>query len=270
MEILDVYNKNYKLIQSIYSSRLKIQILLSLSHGDKLLSDLREVTGSTSQALIPKIRSLERLSLIQASEHGYTLSPLGRIAISKIEDFILTMSELNKHRDFWTSHDINGIPQPFLSQIGDLLESEVMFDTPDNIFHIYSHYLQMLKGASFIYGISFVMSQNLAETFTERVIAGIPVELIVSRAVSETLKQEPFMSLIRQCKTYKNFQIWVTDEILKVGITVTDKYLSFGLNKKDIEVYDSSSDLTSFNARALDWARRLFEYYRDRSVVLTI
>ena len=71
-------------------------------------------------------------------------------------------------------------------------------------------------------------------------------------------------------KTYSNFQIWVTDELLKVGITVTDKYLSFGLNKKEIEVYDSSSDLTSFDPRALDWAMRLFGYYKERSVVLTL
>ena len=270
MEILEVYNKNYKLIQSIYSSRLKIQILLALASGDKPLSDLRVVTGSTSQALIPKIRSLERLSLIQPFEHGYTLTPLGKIAISKIEDFILTISELNKHRAFWTGHDIDGIPSPFLSEIGDLLDSEVMFDTPNNIFHIYSHYLEMLKEARYIYGISYVMSPMLAEAFAERVVAGIPVELIVSRAVAETLKHEPFVSQIGLLKTYSNFQIWVTDELLKVGITVTDKYLSFGLNKKEIEVYDSSSDLTSFDPRALDWAMRLFGYYKERSVILTL
>jgi predicted transcriptional regulator len=269
MEILGVYNKNYKLIQSIYSSRLKIQILLSLAGGIKLLSDLREVTGSTSQALIPKIRSLERLSLIQAVEHGYTLTPLGRIAISKIEDFISTMAELNKHRDFWTSHDIDGIPPPFLNKIGDLLESEVMFDTPDNIFHIYAHYLEMLKEAKYIYGISYVMSPMLAETFAERVVAGIPVELIVNRAVAETLQHEPFLSQIGMLKSFPNFQIWVTDEVLKVGITVTDKYLSFGLNKKEINVYDSSSDLTSFDPKALEWARSLFMYYKNRSVILT-
>jgi predicted transcriptional regulator len=270
MEILEVYHKNYKLIQSIYSSRLKIQILLSLAGGNKLLSDLREVTGSTSQALIPKIRSLERLSLIQSIEHGYTLTPLGKIAISKIEDFISTMAELNKHRDFWISHDIDGIPRPFLDEIGNLLDSEVMFDTPDNIFHIYSHYLEMLKEAEYIYGISYVMSPMLAQTFAERVMAGIPVELIVNRAVAETLKQEPFTSQIGLLKGYANFQIWVTDEVLKVGITVTNKYLSFGLNKKDINVYDSSSDLTSYDPKALDWAGRLFRYYKTRSVILTL
>jgi predicted transcriptional regulator len=65
---LEIYTKTHKVIQTIYSSRLKIQILLSIIDGPKSLSHLREVTGSTSQALIPKIRSLERLSLIETVE----------------------------------------------------------------------------------------------------------------------------------------------------------------------------------------------------------
>jgi predicted transcriptional regulator len=268
MDPLEVYNKNYKLIQSIYSSRLKVQILLAIAQGPKRLADLREVTGSTSQAIIPKIRGLERLSLIESREHGYAITPSGRIIVTKIGDFVITIGELMQHRDFWATHDIEGIPQPFLHTIGALHSSEVEFDTTDNMFHIYSQFISILQQAGYIHAISSVMSPTVADVLSERIIAGIPVELIVSRSIAAGLLQEPFLSKIQKLKPYQNFKIWVVDETLNLGLTVTDKNLSLGLNKKISNVYDSSADLFSTDLSARKWAEDLFQYYRDRAVLL--
>jgi predicted transcriptional regulator len=270
MEPLGVYNKTYKSIQAIYSSRLKIQILLSVAGGAKSLAELREVTGSTSQAIIPKIRSLERLSLIEAGEKGYTLTSLGRIIATKIEDFTMTMGELMQHQNFLSTHDIEGIPTPFLHEIGDLFNSELKFDTPDDMFHVFSHFVKLLKDAKYIYGISSVMSPEIAEVLRERIMAGIPIELVVNQNVSETLKQEPYASALHVLLNFEHFRIWVTDEPLRVGITVTDKHLSFGLNKKEGNLYDGSVDLYSSDPRAIEWAKRLFNFFKDRSKLLTV
>ncbi len=254
MEPLEVYNKNYKLIQSIYSSRLKIQIMLAIAQGPKSLSELREVTGSTSQAIIPKIRSLERLSLIEPCDHNYAITPLGRIIVTKIGDFVVTFGELMQHREFWANHNIDGIPQPFLHTIGALFNSEVEFDTTDNIFHVYSHFITILQQAEYIHAISSVMSPTIADTLSERIIAGIPTELIISRKLSEGLLQEPFLSKIQQLKPYRVFKIWVVDEPLNLGLTVTDKHLSLGLNKNISNVYDSAADMFSTDITARQWA----------------
>jgi predicted transcriptional regulator len=270
MDALQVYQTQNKNIQSIYSSRLKIQILLSVAGGTKTLSELRDVTGSTSQAIIPKIRGLERLSLIESKEHGYALTPIGAIVTSKIEDFILTMGELMQHRDFWANHEIEGIPMPFLHEIRDLVGSELKFDTADNIFHVYSSFLKLLKEAEYINGISMVLSAEIADALGERIVAGVPTELVINRKVAEVLKQEPFVTKLQPLKNSPNFRIWVTDEVIQVGITVTDKHLSFGLNKKEGILYDSSADLFSSDPRALEWARRLFNYYKAKSTRFVI
>jgi len=267
MEPLEVYHETYKLIQSVYSSRLKIQILLSVAQGPKLLSELRQVTGSTSQAIIPKIRGLERLSLVEPWEHGYTITPVGRILATKIGDFIMTFGELMEHREFWANHDIEGIPPPFLNHIGDLFGSEVKFDTTDSMFHVYSHFVTILQQAKFIHGISSVMSTGVADVLSERIIAGIPVELVVNRSVMEGLKEEPFLSKIQSLTAYEHFRIFIVNEPLHLGITVTDKHLSLGLNKKIGAVYDSSADMFSSDPRAREWAEQLFQYYRDRAVL---
>jgi predicted transcriptional regulator len=270
MEPLEVYNANYKLIQAIYSSRLKIQILLSVARNQKTLAELREITGSTSQAIIPKIRRLEQMSLIEAFDHGYVITPVGRILATKIEDFVMTIGEITKHREFWAAHDIEGIPRPFLDQIGDLISSDVKFDTTDNMFHVYTHFVTILQQAAFIHGISSVMSPQIADVLAERVIAGTPVELIVSHNVGEALMQEPFLTKIQQLKPYQNFRVWMVDEQLHLGITVTDKYLSLGLNSRANAVYDSSADLYSSDPKARDWAERLFRYYQNRAKLMKL
>lgn len=270
MEPLEVYNTSYKLIQSIYSSRLKVQILLSVAGNPKTLSELREITGSTSQAIIPKIRSLEHLSLIEQVDHGYTITPVGRILATRIGEFVMTIGEIMKHREFWATHDIEGIPQPFLYQIGDLINSDVKFDTTDNMFHVYTHFVTILEQAGYIHGISSVMSPQVADVLAERIIAGIPVELIVSNNVAEGLLQEPFLTRIQQLKSYQNFKIWRVDEPLHLGITVTDKHLSLGLNNRANAVYDSSADMYSSDPKAREWAENLFRYYQNRAKLMTL
>jgi predicted transcriptional regulator len=270
MEPLEVYNNTYKQIQSIFSSRLKIQILLSAAGGPKNLSELRDVTGSSSQAIIPKIRSLERMSLLEPCDHGYGITPLGRVLVTKIGDLVVTMGELMQHREFWATHDIEGIPQPFLSQVGDLISSDVKFDTTDNMFHVYTHFVSILQQAGYIHGISSFMNPQIADVLSERIVAGVPVELVVSRSIADGLMQEPFLGKIQQLRSYNNFKIWVVDEPLYLGITVTDKNLSLGLNKKVNAVYDSSADMHSNDPRARGWAERLFQYYRGRAVLLKL
>jgi predicted transcriptional regulator len=67
-----------------------------------------------------------------------------------------------------------------------------------------------------------------------------------------------------------HFSVWVTGEKLRVGLTVTDKYLSLGLFKKDTNLYDSSSDLFSSDLRAVEWGENLFRYYKERSTKLDL
>ncbi len=192
MNNLEVFERYNKAIQSIYGSRLMIQILLSVEEGGTPLSTLREITGSTSQALIPKIRKLESLSLVEARGPGYAPTTFGRIVAQKIGDFSLTMGTLTAHLKFWEDHDISTIPWPLLERIGCLLNAEVVFDTGTDIMHVYYHFLQLLSEAKQIAGVSAIMSPGLAETLGRRVIEGVPVDLLVNPVTIALLEKEPY------------------------------------------------------------------------------
>ncbi len=75
----DHCTRNMGDIQALFRSRLQIQILLALVDGNKTLAQLREITGSSSQALIPRIRKLESGNFIAISDYEYHLTPVGRL-----------------------------------------------------------------------------------------------------------------------------------------------------------------------------------------------
>jgi predicted transcriptional regulator len=270
MDSIKIYEKHQKPIHSIYSSRLKIQTLLTLHQNNASLGRLREVTGSTSQALIPKIRTLEKHGLIEAVNHEYCLTPLGRTVAINVEGFVQLIGGIDQHHTFFTDHDLSDLPVTFLSRIGDLYNSEPKQDTTTDMFYVYSHYLEILKDAVYIHGISSVASPGLARFIAEKVITGIPVDLVVNDEVIGLMSKEPYASNMQGLTEYPHFSVWVTGENLRVGLTVTDKYLSLGLFKKDTNLYDSSSDLFSSDPRAVEWGENLFRYYKERSTKLDI
>jgi len=252
-------------IQALFRSRLQIQILLALLDGNKTLANLREKTGSSSQALIPKIRGLESQILVEQRNYEYILTPLGKVLSERIIDFVSTIGAIRKHKDFWASHDLSGIPAPALSSIGKLVNSEITFDTTEDVIHVYTLYLKIVKEASYIYGASSVMSPGLAESLSERIMEGIPVELVVNPDAAEKLGHEPYGTPIKKLLSYPNFKIWVTRIPLRVGLTVTDKCISLGLYKKDGKIYDSSSDIISMQPEAIKWGEDLFQYFKNHS-----
>jgi len=270
MDSLKMYEKHKKIIHSIYSSRLKIQILLALLNDKSSLRQLREVTGSTSQALIPKIRTLEKQGLIESVTYAYCLTPIGRVVAINVDDYVRLMGGINQHHTFFADHDLADLPLPFLSRIGDLYNSEPKQDTTTDMFYVYSHYLEILKDALYIHGISSVASPGLAQFIAEKVVTGIPVELVVNNEVIGLLTKEPYASNMKRLVEFPNFSVWVTAEKMRVGLTITDKYLSLGLFKKDTHLYDSSSDLFSSDRRAVEWGEDLFRYYKEHSTKLDI
>ncbi|MDW7728046.1 MAG: transcriptional regulator FilR1 domain-containing protein [Candidatus Methanoperedens sp.] len=184
--------------------------------------------------------------------------------------YYLIYSSIYLHSYFWTKHYIEGLPVTLLNEIGDLFDSEIVRDTNANLFNVYTNYLKIVKEARHISGVSSIMSPGHADAIGERIIEGILVGLIVSRDVALQLKEEPYSGKINALVNYKNFRLMVTDEDIKVGLTVTDGYVSLGLCKKDGVTYDTTTDLFSFDQRAISWGKRLFEYYSERADILEI
>ncbi|WP_292390658.1 helix-turn-helix transcriptional regulator [Methanosarcina sp. UBA5] len=265
MNSFEIYYEMEDNLQAIYRSRLLTEILLSLNESSRKLSQLREITGSTSQAIIPKLRKLEEDSLIETKEREYCLTPVGKIVASGVADSFATFGTINKFKYFWSTHYMEGIPTSLLKEIGCLYNSKILHDRRTKILNVYTNQLKMIKEAEHIYGISSVITEGYADSISEKVKEGSPVELIIPINVAEELKQSPYAEKLEALKSYKNFQLRYKNEDLKIGLIVTDKCLALSLYKKSGIEYDITTGLFSSDSKAIEWGERLFEYYKIHS-----
>ncbi|MGI5992620.1 MAG: transcriptional regulator FilR1 domain-containing protein [Methanosarcina sp.] len=116
----------------------------------------------------------------------------------------------------------------------------------------------MIKEADHIYGVSSVITEGYADSISERVKEGIPVELIVLLHLVEELEQQPYAEKLETLKDYKNFRLKFTNGNLKMGLIVMDKCLALSLYKKRGTEYDISTGLFSSDPKAIEWGERLF------------
>jgi predicted transcriptional regulator len=262
---LESYNKHQKIIHSVYSSRLKVQILLALLNSESSLSELREITGSTSQALIPKIRSLESQMLINSENYSFSLTPLGIVVGDNIANYVHMMAGIDQHREFWRTHDLSGLPMQSLIRIGDLRNSDVETNTQFDITHVYSHFLKIVEDGEYIHGISSIVSPGIVEAVAARIMDGTDVELVITNEVMAILREEPYLRLVKRLTKFSNFRVFLFEGPLKLGIAVTNEALSLGLYRINSDRYDSSSDLFSRDPLALAWGENVFSYCRDKA-----
>lgn len=264
---LEIYEKIEDELKSIYRSRLQTQVLISLSEENKTLSQLRDITGSTSQAIIPKIRKLESNHFVERDGHGYRLTPIGKILAARINDCIMTFGVISKFKDFWVNHNIEWIPDILLNDIGALFNSNITSDTSEDSLKVLSIYMKYLREAKQVQVVSSMTSIELIDAVIERLASGIPVEVVITKDVFEKLDKEPYLEKCNEMMQFPNFKLMITEEYVRVGFTVTEKLISLGLYKKDGMIYDFSKDMFSFDEKAIEWGRKLFQYYKDRSVI---
>ncbi len=265
---LDIYDEYREEIQAIFRSRLLTQMLVALGGGTKSLSDLREITGSSSQALIPKIRQLESAHYLESDRGDYALSPIGKIVEPEIERLVTLMGVLQRHRDFWIQHDIESLPSESLKEIGDLYNSEIVRDVENNIFNVYGTYVEILGGADWVHGVSSITSPAHAAAISGIAAGGKSVELIVTEELVEILLGEAYSAMRTQMAGLSNLTVYVSHVPIRLGMTVTNGCLSLGLYKRGTDAYDTSVDLISLDATATAWGERLFQYYKRNASVL--
>ncbi|MDW5551174.1 hypothetical protein [Methanosarcina sp.] len=80
---------------------------------------------------------------------------------------------------------MEGIPTPLLKEIGCLYNSKIFHDRRTKILNVYSNQLKTIKEAEHIHGISSVITEGYADSISEKVKEGVPVELIVPFHVAE-------------------------------------------------------------------------------------
>lgn len=262
------YEEVGDLLKFITSSSVRTKMMLGLMDGPQPSGEMREAIEVSASTVIHAARDLEKEHLLEERDDGYHLTTLGRIIAGKLSDTIDAMAVLNKHRDFWLTHDVQALPRPFLDRIGEIQNYDVVTSSARDIFKIFGVYLDLASRAREFWGVSPVFMETFITLVQKLLKRGTDVQLVITEEVLEELKRKNRAGL-QQTLADSHLGMWVIDESVRVAFTVTESMLSLGLFGMD-GVYDVSHDLVSKHQGAINWGRELFEYYRSRARPLAV
>jgi predicted transcriptional regulator len=153
-------------------------------------------------------------------------------------------------------------------EIGSLSDSQLIEADNTDIFKTHGTFQEILLKSKSIKGVSTIFHPDFTNFFLKILSNNeVEVKLILSDEIlKKTIKSinpgnlKDFLKL----SSNGNLKMWVLNEEVKIGFTVTDKYLSLGLYTKE-GGYDLSRDLISENQDAILWANKLFDYYLKKA-----
>lgn len=232
------------------------------------MNELKKETGITTSTISNNLSNLEKKNITTKKEDKYVLSPIGNIITCNLTENIKTMGVINKFQRFWLNHDISSIPPELIKQIGDLYNSSLVESESGEIYKPHETYSKILLKSKYIKGVSPILSSKFIELFQNMIVKNdINVELILTQDVINQIiagiDLENLGHLTNSISQGK-VKIRVIDNNVRIGFTVTDKYLSLGLFHEYGD-YDHTKDLISDDHAAISWGNQLFEHYQKQS-----
>lgn len=150
-----------------------------------------------------------------------------------------------------------------MEKIGCLKDSELYTDTEVDIFKVHSNFINLLKDAKEIKGVSPIFVPEFTSLFEELILKkNVNVNLIIKKDIQKKIDSEIMQKLLDI--NNPSFNLYVLEDDIKAAFTVTDYFLSVGFFRLD-GVYDYSNDLINYNEKAIAWGNELFKYYVRRA-----
>ena len=266
-DVCAVYDKIGDDLRFITTSGVRIKMMISLLEKPKSSTQLKDEIGVGASTIIHAARDLEKENLLIEKSDGYHLTSIGKILSYELVNFIKLLSVTKENIDFWLSHDIEGIPKEFLERLGELQKLKLIKVSPTNILQILAIYLKLVTETRDFKGVSPIFVPDYTKVVKKLIKSGAKVLLVISKEILETVLDSYKKGVDKETleKVQQgNLRIWVTDEIIKIAMTVTDSFVSVGFFNLD-GTYDFTQDLISYEKGAIKWGRELFEYYKSRA-----
>jgi predicted transcriptional regulator len=249
----------------LYDSRLRLAILDALKDGPLRLADLRRVVNANAPNTSSKSKELEGMGLVERVEGDFQLTPFGRAVMARTQESLEFYSTYEKFKDFWSTHEVDAIPEHLWSRIGELSDAELIGGSETNPDRSHEFYISSLANVrKFMYGIAPVYHEDYLVASSGVVERGADIQIVVSKDIAEHISKLPEYQ-----KKYftKGIHLFLAKEPLNVAFTVTEGFISLAIKAKDkpVSFTYADSDLVSTDPRAIRWGLDLFEYYKKQA-----
>lgn len=272
MDTIDILNRYDDIkgdIKFVTTSSVRTTIILSLNYGNKDLNGLKQELNLESSAALHALKKLENQNIVIKNENEYSLSPFGKLYAFKSEKLFKSFYAIKKYEKIWLDHLINGIPKQLLKKIGDLSNSFLVESTPTDIIKPHSSYVKLVAKAHEIKGISPIFYYPYINLYKKALDRNANVELVLTPLIIDKIAETTGTEVLKETLSSGNLELYKTEEDIKIAFTVAENFLSMGLFSTE-GLYDATMNLISYDADAIEWGNKLFNYYLNRSRKLNL
>ncbi|NOZ69673.1 MAG: winged helix-turn-helix domain-containing protein, partial [Deferribacteres bacterium] len=238
-----------ELVRFVVSSRKRMRTLLHLRGGSATLHSIKKATNSSSSAIIPQLRRLERRGLVTRNGRRYSLSYAGEVIAEHLHRLTATAEVFERFPEFWSSHEISALPQEFRMRLYELGNYRVIKGDSTDPFVPHREYLKILKEADWMMGVSPVLHPDYPEAVLNLARRGKKISLILTEEVIEKIIQK-YPEELNEGIRYPNTTLMVCSDA-SVAFTVTDSFLSMMLPLAGGHVVDMYTSIISHEASAI-------------------
>jgi DNA-binding MarR family transcriptional regulator len=112
------------------ASESRLGILRELQTKNLKMQEVARQLDLTATDAFRQLQRLSEASLIQRQPDGaYTITHYGRLVLQSTS----SLEFLEKHREYFLTHDIRCLPGPFVNRIGELSQANLNMDSMENI-----------------------------------------------------------------------------------------------------------------------------------------
>ncbi|MBT8508314.1 hypothetical protein AZH53_07840 [Methanomicrobiaceae archaeon CYW5] len=258
----------WEVIGHILRSPILISALLAMSDHGMSRTDLRDLTGSRTASLTPRMQWLRQHHLVNEWKGEYHLTTAGNEVASRLRTLIRFTRVAVDHHEFWRHHTLDGIPAFAMENLGDLWESRIISGRHDDPYTIHTHFFQAVADAEYICAVCDYVLPRIAQAIPHHVRPGIPIEVVISPRAAARMVREPDLQYLGHLENYDTIRFFVADIPPSLGISLTDTTMTLKLSHTGTDIFDTSRSLVSEAADAHRWAMRLFRFFRDGAVPL--
>lgn len=259
---------NSPLLELIFLSEKRKDLLLFLKDGPKTISEIKENLNVGLVAILPQLKKLRENSLISKTGDIYSLAPLGIAIVGRMKPMIDVLNVFGSKYEYWANHAVESIPDPLRERIGEL--TNCTFSKPPDrtcLFEPHREFVENLMKSKKISGIASVFHPLYPSLFLTFAKNGANVSLLVTSPIYERIKEEYGTELCEFIK-FENANFYVCSKKIELAYAVTERFLSLTLPFSD-GTYDHKEDVLCFEPQAIQWGEDLFAYYRKISDKLT-
>jgi predicted transcriptional regulator len=255
------------LLDVVFASEKRKNVLLLLQDGPKQMETLLKSLGTTRQALLPQIRTLEEHYLVFHFADVYELTTIGKLAAGKMVPLVGTIEVFDSDIDYWGTHKLDFIPPHLLKRINELGKCEITQPAITEIHEFNNEFYEHSKISGSVSRASTYFHPMYSTLYPQLMDRKVQIYLIITREVLDRLQNQPDPSF---GKLLENdlFHLLVYPKKSNLLTFANNDYYFFMSLFKDTGEVDNKEILCS-NPSAIEWGKELFEHYMKDSIPVT-